>query len=56
MIEKDESDSHKPITNNTLKQAKELNSKESGPLTEHYGIKGFTEVDDSKKTQDYNIY
>lgn len=56
MIIKDESDSHKPITDTPLNQAKELNSKESGPLTEHYGVKGFKEVDDSKKTQDYNIY
>ena len=56
MIIKDESDSHNQLTDTPLKQKKELNSKESGPLTEHYQVKGFSGVDDSKKTQDYNIY
>jgi len=56
MIIKGESDSHEPITKNPLDQKKELDSTEKGPLTAHYEVKGFTGVDDSKKTQDYNIY
>lgn len=56
MIVKDESDSHKPVTNNSLNQTEELKAKETGPLTEHYEVTGFTGVDNSKKTQDYNIY
>lgn len=56
MIIKNESDSHKPITNKPLNQTEELNSKKPGPLTEHYEVKGFAGVDDSKKAPDYTVY
>jgi len=59
MIIKNESDSHKPITDftdNPLNQTEELNSKEAGPLTEHYEVKGFTGVDNTKKAPVYPVY
>ena len=56
MTTKNESDSDKPITDNPLNQTEELNSKEAGPLTEHYEVKGFTGVDNTKKAPVYPVY